>query len=308
MSIPEISVVMSVYNGGSRLKETLDSITEQSFNDYEFIIVNDGSTDGSLDIIRDYAESDSRVKIVSHENMGLAGSLNKGVRLASGRYIARQDSGDVSHPARFERQLSYLKTNPQLKVLGTQFNYIANGKVLDTLRFPRTYEEIRQALPNYCCILHGSAMFDKDAFLDVGGYRKEYRCAQDYELWMRFTASYPAENLQEILYDYHIETTSTTFTRLVDQVHYAQLARLLHFYGQIGADRIRNEYLHSDKEIRLGYLHWANVVLSQDKALSLRLLEEVLADRYSPAAIMGKFYLKMGMLDRAAKLSYKMLT
>jgi len=240
MTTPELSVVMSVYNGASRLADSLESITNQTYRDYEFIIVNDGSTDNSLEIINTYAARDERVRVFSHENMGLAGSLNRGIQKARGRLIARQDAGDVSHPTRLELQLAYLAANPHLQILGTQFNYVVNGSVVDTTRFPCSCNDIRMTMPNSCCILHGTAIFDKVAFWDVGGYRKEYKCAQDYELWIRFTDKYAAENLTEILYDYHIETTSTTFSRLVDQVYFAHFARWSHYYDRLGPAEIAN--------------------------------------------------------------------
>ncbi|HAS7841575.1 TPA: glycosyltransferase family 2 protein, partial [Vibrio cholerae] len=119
MSSPKISVVMSVYNGEKYLGEAIDSILKQTFSDFEFIIINDGSTDKTLEIIKSYMKKDDRIVLVSRENKGLIVSLNEGLDLAKGQYIARMDADDISIKSRFEKQIEFLDSNPDIGVCGT---------------------------------------------------------------------------------------------------------------------------------------------------------------------------------------------
>jgi glycosyltransferase involved in cell wall biosynthesis len=126
-SKPKISVLMSVYNGEKYLKEAVDSILNQTFSDFEFIVINDHSTDSTSEILFSY--KDSRLKIIENdENIGITKSLNKGLRLVSGKYTARMDADDISFNNRLEKQLQYLEDNPDVGVLGTMA--ISNGKYL----------------------------------------------------------------------------------------------------------------------------------------------------------------------------------
>src|SRR5436305_623407 len=111
---PPISVVMAVYNSASVVADAIESILQQTFRDFEFIIVDDGSTDSTGEVLRDYAERDVRIKLYTQENCGLIASLNRACRLAKGRYIARMDADDISLPPRFEKQFHYLESHPEI--------------------------------------------------------------------------------------------------------------------------------------------------------------------------------------------------
>src|SRR6476646_1873373 len=116
---PPISVVMAVYNSEQTAPESIESILQQTFSDFEFIIVDDGSTDSTGEILHAYARLDNRIKLYTQENLGLIASLNRHCRLAKGRYIARMDADDVSSPDRFEKQFGFLEAHPEIGVLGT---------------------------------------------------------------------------------------------------------------------------------------------------------------------------------------------
>src|SRR5512139_3706130 len=119
ISSPTISVVMPVYNAAPYLAESIGSILNQTFRDFEFIIVNDGSSDDSASILHKYKKSDSRIRVYHQENQGTAAARNHGCRLARGEYIATMDADDFSLPQRFDKQLNYIKTHPQIGILGT---------------------------------------------------------------------------------------------------------------------------------------------------------------------------------------------
>jgi len=195
---PTISVIMSVYNGEKYLREAIESILSQTFTDFEFLIVNDGSTDGSLEIIQSY--QDERIRVINNEqNIGLTKSLNKAIKQAKGEYIGRQDSDDVSFPNRFEEQIKYFEEHPEVALLGTSVYRIdERGKVFDRI--------IVRAKPgrslfkgNQFC--HGSTMFKREAVSRLGGYNELFRYCQDYELWLRVAKYYEVSNLTQVLYN-----------------------------------------------------------------------------------------------------------
>lgn len=186
-SAPILSVIMSVYNQAEYLSSSIESILKQSFRDFEFIIINDGSSDESQEILESYAKKDSRIKVFSQGNKGLTKSLNIALDYAEGRYIARQDADDLSHPKRFERQLEFFKENSEHVLLSTAFEEIdLAGKVVIE-KFPKQNfcdQKIRKKISCFNPIAHSSAMFK--AF-DARGkvyYDESYRYSQDYALWV----------------------------------------------------------------------------------------------------------------------------
>jgi glycosyltransferase involved in cell wall biosynthesis len=209
LTSPKISVIMSVYNGEKYLREAMESILNQTFTDFEFIIVNDGSADGSLDIIWSYG--DDRISVIDNEhNIGLTKSLNKALRFAKGEYIARQDADDVSLPNRLERQLNYLEKHAEIAVLGTSVYLInENGKTITkTIALARpTLKDLHKGNQ----FAHGSVMFRKDIVAELGGYNELLKYVQDYELWLRIAKNYGIGNLTEPLYKlrFHTEKLGT---------------------------------------------------------------------------------------------------
>ena len=134
MSVPAVSVLMPVYNAQRYVAEAVQSILTQTMGDFEFIIIDDGSTDDSTRILRDWAQRDSRIRLVSRPNTGLCVALNEGLAMANGRYIARMDADDISLPQRFALQLEYLKTHEKLVCIGGSFLLIdAAGRMLTRL-------------------------------------------------------------------------------------------------------------------------------------------------------------------------------
>ena len=205
-----ISVLMGVYNSERYLASSISSILLQTYKNFEFIIVNDGSTDKSAEIIEKFALKDSRIKVINHDNKGLTKSLNIAARHAKGKYLARQDADDISLPRRFKTQINYLKKHPDVKVLGTSnFMMDDNGKVINIFLRPRTTEKIKEYMPVGNQLCHGSVLMDKKFFFDINGYDENYRFAQDYELWFRIlNKGYEIHNLRCPLYLWRIHENS----------------------------------------------------------------------------------------------------
>ncbi len=207
---------MSVYNSEKYLQEAVDSILNQTFKDFEFIIINDGSTDRTKEILESY--QDHRIILINQENMGLTKSLNKGISLAKGEYIARQDADDISLPERLEKQLEFLERYNNITLLGTAVKIIdEKGIYIHTRKYPIDYSSIRKFIKKDNPFSHGSVMFRRKCFLEMGGYREIFFIAQDYDLWLRFAEKYEVANLSTPLYIRRFNPLSISLKNIVLQ-------------------------------------------------------------------------------------------
>jgi glycosyltransferase involved in cell wall biosynthesis len=207
MNGPTVSVVMSVFNGEAFLQEAVESILRQSFRDLEFIIINDGSTDGSGSILDYYQKSDPRVRVFHQENRGLIQSLNRGCGLARGKYIARMDADDISLNDRLLRQVEWMENHQEVGVLGGAVEWIDSiGKSLGIHTRPGTNDLIRSALTEGCAFWHPTVLIRRDTFRSVGGYRAVVVDAEDYDLWLRIADRSGLANLQAVILKYRIHS------------------------------------------------------------------------------------------------------
>ena len=193
---PCVSVLMSVYNGEQYLASAVESILNQTFADYEFIIIDDGSSDATWNILQEYTREDGRIVLHrNHKNMGLAKSLNHGLLMAKGEYIARQDADDVSLPSRFSLQIRYMERHPEIDILGTGYYQIdEEGKYLSKVILPEDDFNIHWIMLFNNAFCHTSVVL-RHNHLEPLSYDDELMVAQDYELWSRLTQSTQAANL-----------------------------------------------------------------------------------------------------------------
>lgn len=212
-SQPPISVVMSVYNGGVHLAASIESILSQTFSNFEFIIIDDGSSDDSAKIIRSF--NDPRLRLVRQTNHGLVYSLNKGVSLARGEFIARQDADDISLPSRFEKELKLITSTEQLGLVGTFFTYIEekNSKPTITITSPTKPIDLVRSFYIVNLFAHGSVMYRKAAFEQAGGYSDKYGPTEDYELWRRIAENWLVAQLPQSLYWYRLNPEGISHTK-----------------------------------------------------------------------------------------------
>jgi glycosyltransferase involved in cell wall biosynthesis len=205
-SLPMITVLMPVYNGERHLAEAIDSILAQNYRDFEFIIINDGSTDGSESIILSY--SDPRIRYVKNEtNIRLIATLNKGLDLARGKYIARMDADDISLPKRFSEQLAFLEQNPDVGVVGTWFNSF--GSVDSIVKYPTNDSDIKYMALYQCPFCHPSVMLRASTIRDNAlRYSMDYPHAEDYEFWLQMARVSKLSNLPKVLFKYRIHQES----------------------------------------------------------------------------------------------------
>jgi len=222
---PTVSVVMGVYNGGRFLREAVKSVLGQSFRDFEFLIVDDGSTDDTAGMLREF--SDPRIRVITNErNEGLTRCLIKGCREARGKYIARMDADDISYPNRFQKQVDFLDTHERYAVVGTQYHILDDkGKTRATSSYFCSTEEIQEDIWRRSPFAHGSTMFVKEKIAGCGGYRNLFRYTQDYDLWLRVVERHKTANLPSVLYGLRYHRASITLQRLYFQLRFADLAR-----------------------------------------------------------------------------------
>lgn len=196
---PKVTVLMSVYNGERYLNEAIDSILAQTFTDFEFLIIDDASTDNSLKIISGY--TDDRIKVIqNNENLGLTKSLNKGLALAEGEYIARIDADDISYPERLEVQYNYLKKHPEVGIAGSWTELIdGSGSTIDYWQCQYSPEDIYYILNFRNCLTHSSIMINRKLLMNAGGYFESADKAQDFELWNRLSKITKIYQIQTIL-------------------------------------------------------------------------------------------------------------
>jgi hypothetical protein len=217
--IPRVSVVMAVHNGGRYLEPAVESILGQTFTDFEFVIVDDGSTDSTAEVLRRYEASDRRVRMHHQENAGLVASLNRGCGQARGGYIARMDADDLSFPDRLARQVEFLDRHPKVAVVGSAVMRIDDsGREIKRNVCPTSHAEIVEALREYTCFTHPSVMLRAAALADVGGYRPAYRAAEDYDLWLRLSERFELANLPDPLLYYRVYPDQVSVRQLDQQI------------------------------------------------------------------------------------------
>ncbi|MBK6387278.1 MAG: glycosyltransferase [Rhodoferax sp.] len=198
-----MSVILPVYNGLPYLKEAISSILSQSFLDFELIIIDDGSTDDSGDVARSF--HDPRVQFYRQQNKGLAATLNWGISICCGEYIARQDQDDVSFPLRFERQIEFMRANPEVGILGSAAEiWVGNEHTNRVLRHPTDDVSLRFAMLFNNYFVHSSMMIRRTVFQSTGYYSEDKgkQPPEDYELWSRVMRKFKIANLSEILMAY----------------------------------------------------------------------------------------------------------
>lgn len=227
MDTPEISVIMPVYNGEKYLNDAIKSILNQTFNDFEFIIINDGSTDKTLEIIQSFA--DPRIKLINQENKGIIHSLNKGISESRGKYIARMDADDISLPERLEKQYKFLENNPEYGIIGsTYFTMNQDGAISGVQPVLLHNEDLKKELIFQTVFGHGTVMMRKNIINALGGYSNSKNAlhVEDYELWVRFAQKTKMANLSDTLYIWRANPEGVSRSKEIIQRKNAENVRL----------------------------------------------------------------------------------
>ena len=184
----EISVLLAVYNGEDWIERCIISILGQTFEEFEFIIINDGSTDSTEEIVFKYKNIDSRIKYYYKKNSGLTRSLNYGLQKASGKWIARIDVDDYSYPNRLESQLNFVRENPDAIVVGSNFIVKRGNSIIYTSKLPFSHSKLVSNIERMKAFFpHSSAFFLRKSAEQIGFYRSNFYKSQDLDLWLRLS-------------------------------------------------------------------------------------------------------------------------
>ncbi len=211
-TLPAITVLMPVYNAERYVAEAVESILKQTFTGFEFIIINDGSSDRSLEILQHYARIDPRIRLISRENRGLIRTLNEGLELANAPLVARMDADDVAYPNRFFLQKQFMDQNPNVVCLGGYFEIIdEDGRALTLLEVPLDDQSIQEEiLKGHAAITHPAAMLRLSIVKQVGGYREAFKAAEDLDLWLRLGEAGQLANIPYRVLHYRFLSTSVS--------------------------------------------------------------------------------------------------
>ena len=231
--MPKVTVLMPVYNGEQYLREAIDSILWQTFQDFEFLIIDDGSSDNSMDIINSY--QDTRIILVKNEsNLGLVLTLNKGLSLAKGEYIARMDADDVSFCDRLEKQVDFLESHSDVCLLGTNAQIInSEGHLQGLCKVVSGNELIKWQMCFTCPFIHPSVIFRSKIISKVDGYTsqaikgREKYSGEDYDLWRKISKISQVDNLQNTLIYLRKHNSNLTKTHLKEHIKNASIVNSL---------------------------------------------------------------------------------
>lgn len=199
-TLNKISVILPVYNSEEYINESITSILNQTYENFELIIIDDGSTDNSKEICKNLSKKDNRIIFLDNDHVGLTKSLNKALEIAKGKYVARQDADDVSLPNRFERQIKWFLKDKRRVLCGTNCKILTqNNKYKNNRSLKFTSNGIRKKLQYSNCFVHSSTMFLRESAQKLGNYDENLKFAQDYDLWWKLSTQGEVGNLNEKL-------------------------------------------------------------------------------------------------------------
>jgi glycosyltransferase involved in cell wall biosynthesis len=236
-SIPAISILMPLYRSQKYLKESIDSIINQTYGDFELLIIVDDATEETVSILSDYKKTDSRIKIFYNDHIGLINSLNLGIGQARGKYIARMDSDDICFPARLERQYRYMEEHREIGILGTSFAIIDGNGVTTGVFHPIANPGlIKWRLTYDNCLTHSSVMIRGSILKETGCYRLDAKYAEDYDLWVRASRLTDIANHRDVLMKYRVHDENVSSNHYLSQEQTVRKIICANFSNLLGYD------------------------------------------------------------------------
>jgi glycosyltransferase involved in cell wall biosynthesis len=206
---------MTAYNSESYIAEAIESVLNQTFFNFEFVIIDDASTDGTWPIIQRFAAQDSRIVVFKNKfNLGIPANRNKLVSLAKGKYLAWQDADDVSRPRRLEKQYQLMLSSPKVGICGGWLEFFADGKVISVRKYQALDSELRKKIFRYSPVAQPAAMITREVFVKIGLYNEQLPVAEDLELAFRIGQFYQFANLSEVILKYRQQKNSITYQKL----------------------------------------------------------------------------------------------
>lgn len=276
---PLVSFIMPIYNAERYLVEAVSSVLNQTYKNIELIAVNDGSSDSSVDILKAFAEKDSRLKIINQKNTGIVGALNNGIKNAKGEFLARADADDVCFLQRIEKQLPLISKNPKVVLVYSGFEVIdENSEFMYREIVPTRDSDIKRTMLLYNPIGHGTVLMRKSTVLNLGGYSNSCGPTEDYELWTRMSKEGEFIGLEDLLYRWRQNRKGITFTNNPAMQEHTRI-NLARYWENTPVDTLRRSQI---KEIGSYYIKNSlrygpdtkNIVYSNISQVSAKLIKQ----------------------------------
>ena len=255
MSVPTVSVLLPTYNARPHIESCIEALERQRFDDFEIVVVDDGSTDGTIEYLDGH--EDVRLFVRSDPDDGLPGALNYGLERARGTYVARHDADDLSYRDRLGQQVDCLDTHSEVTMVGTAVHLLGPDGTRLSRRIPPANPNLESLLEKNRFV-HGSVMFRRDAVLEMGGYDTGFEYAEDYDLWLRLATDHDVRNIQSPLYG----------LRVHDESIYGAQLRSVKLYGWYARLRVRGETDLTIEEIRKSGIGLVYEELSADQRVA----------------------------------------
>lgn len=273
MSSPSLSVILPIYNADRYLGESIDSILRQTYRDFELLALDDGSTDDSLKLLREFAAQDSRIIVISRKNLGLVATLNEGLAIAQAPLIARMDADDIAVPERFAQQVAYMQNYPQCVALGSAIRFIdQHGTPGAEASYPRSSEVMRRLISEGSMLAHPAVMMRKNAAVKAGGYRPAFQHAEDYDLWLRMAEIGTIDNLPEVLLLYRQHSQQVSTKHAFAQTFGTAVARSMALLRAKGPE----PFLNADRPLTINDLSTLPINRNEKKRICIELLATLL--------------------------------
>ena len=298
MSKVKISILMPAYNAAKYIGEAIDSVLMQTYVLFELIIVNDGSTDNTVDVIHSY--KDDRIVLIDQEHGGVSKALNTGLAVARGAYIARFDADDICYPDRLQKQFDFLETHSSFLIVGSDAEYmLENGEHLFNFScIGHTHEDLMAKLYFYCPFIHSSVMYRKEAVLRAGGYSLLAHNFEDYFLWTRLATMGKLYNLPEIIIRIRFNPESVTIDEKWRGARFRELKRNIIKKGSI---------TEQEGEELLAIIRGQNIKRIKEGAYYALCAKKFLTDNYQPK-IARSYAIKAIRVNPGRLDSYALLT
>ncbi|MEO1529656.1 MAG: glycosyltransferase family 2 protein [Planctomycetota bacterium] len=290
--MPAVSIVMACYNGMPYLPDAIDSIRKQTFSDWELIVVNDGSTDGSSHCLNEYAAEDSRIRVLDQPNQGQHVAADIGIREAVSPLIARMDADDVCHPHRLEKQLRFLSHHPEVGLVGSQIRRLGSHRAGLRSLLPTDHATIWSMLrKNHHALCNPTVVFRKSLYERVGGYWC-HDIAEDWDLFLRLGEISQLANLDEVLLHYRFHGSSINGRRIIQAQLYNEYAAHLSRLRESSQPEISIEDFKREHAIS----RWPHGWLFRADALSIGQYRQAVAELYGGQRLRGTARLLMSMM------------
>lgn len=288
-----VTVLMPVYNGSEYIAGAIESILGQTMGDFEFLMLDDGSTDGSLDIMLEYQKLDQRIRVVTKENTGITNTLRYGVNVARGKWIARQDVDDISALDRLGKQLEFVKSHREIRLVGSGMKVIdQDGGFVGEYTYPMIQETlIEGVLKSGKIFPHTSAFIERSAALDIGNYRERIKRSQDIDLWLRMSERYRIGCLEEALVRVRMHDKQVskgegglemmTYQKIVLASRYERVQRGTDFVDDINDDEAFMRLVSKARDLVKcsGVLDWLRIAVVLRSVVNGRLVSRGVALR-----------------------------